>query len=43
MDLFADALGFRRVLMRDLDNDFHSFDPPIDSAVVSTLNLELSW
>ena len=41
-DLYVDASGFDRVLMEALDNEFVKFDHPLDSAVVTTVDLSLS-
>lgn len=41
-ELFVDASGFKRVLMRELDNPFLEFDLPVDSAVVATVDIPLS-
>lgn len=41
-DLFVDATGFKRLLMRNLENEFIKFDFPLDSAVVAKTELALS-
>jgi tryptophan halogenase len=41
-DLYVDASGFERILMSELDNDFVEFDLPVDSAVVTTVDIPLS-
>lgn len=41
-DLYVDASGFKRLLMNELDNKFLPFDLPVDSAVVTTTDLDLS-
>ncbi|MFB6300985.1 MAG: tryptophan 7-halogenase [Halobacteriales archaeon] len=41
-DLYVDASGFRRLLMRELDNNFIEFDLPVDSAVVTTIDIPFS-
>ena len=41
-DLYVDATGFARVLMNELDNEFLSFDLPVDSAHVTTTDISLS-
>ena len=40
-DLYLDATGFERLLMRNLDNAFDSFDFTLDSALVAKADLEL--
>lgn len=39
-DLYVDASGFKRLLMSELDNTFLPFDLPVDSAVVTTVDIE---
>jgi len=41
-DLYVDASGFRRVLVSELDNSLVEFDLPVDSAVVTTVDIPLS-
>ena len=41
-DLYVDASGFDRVLAGRLENEFVEFDYPLDSAVVTTVDLSLS-
>ena len=41
-DLYLDATGFERLLMRNLDNEFAEFDVPLDSALVAKADLPLS-
>jgi tryptophan halogenase len=41
-DLYLDATGFERLLMGRLDNEFDSFDFPLDSALVAKADLPLS-
>jgi tryptophan halogenase len=41
-DLYLDATGFERLLMRNLDNEFEAFDFPLDSALVAKADLPLS-
>lgn len=41
-DLYVDASGFKRLLMRELDNEFREFDLPADSAIVTTTDISLS-
>ena len=41
-DLYVDASGFDRILMSQLDNPFMPFDLPLDSAVVTTVDISLS-
>lgn len=41
-DLYVDATGFERLLMRTLDNAFVEFDFPLDSAVVAKTEVSLS-
>lgn len=41
-DLYVDASGFSRVLMRELDNGFVEWDLPVDSAVRNEVDIELS-
>jgi tryptophan halogenase len=41
-DLYLDATGFERLLMRNLDNEFDAFDFPLDSALVAKADLDLS-
>ncbi|MEF8789510.1 MAG: tryptophan 7-halogenase [Haloarculaceae archaeon] len=41
-DLYVDASGFRRSLMSELDNPLVEFDLPVDSAVVTTVDIPLS-
>ncbi|PSQ10663.1 tryptophan halogenase [Halobacteriales archaeon QS_5_70_15] len=41
-DLYLDATGFERLLMRNLDNPFESFDLPLDAALVAKADLDLS-
>ncbi|MFC7081358.1 tryptophan 7-halogenase [Halorussus caseinilyticus] len=41
-DLYVDATGFKRLLMRNLDNEYNHFDLPIDAAVVAQTDLPLS-
>lgn len=41
-DLYVDASGFQRVLMEALENPLVEFDLPVDSAVVSTVDISPS-
>lgn len=41
-DLFVDATGFKRFLMRNLENEFVQFGFPLNSAVVAKTEVELS-
>ncbi|MEF8801291.1 MAG: FAD-dependent oxidoreductase [Halolamina sp.] len=41
-DLYVDASGFERVLMGELDNEFVEFDLPVDSAVVTNVDIPFS-
>jgi tryptophan halogenase len=41
-DLYVDASGFRRVLVDELDNPLVEYDLPVDSAVVTTVDVPLS-
>jgi tryptophan halogenase len=41
-DLYVDASGFSRALAGELDNEFVSFDLPVDSAVVTNVDIPLS-
>jgi tryptophan halogenase len=41
-DLYVDASGFKRLLMSELDAGFREFDLPVDSAVVTTTDLDMS-
>jgi len=41
-DLYVDASGFKRMLVGELDNEFVEFDLPVDSAVVTTVDIPLS-
>ena len=41
-DLYLDATGFERLLMGTLDDEFQSFDFPLDSALVAKADLPLS-
>lgn len=41
-DLYLDATGFKRLLMSNLENNFKSFDLPLNSAVVAKTDVDLS-
>jgi len=41
-DLYLDATGFERLLMRNLDNEFEAFDLPLDAALVAKADRPLS-
>lgn len=41
-DLYVDATGFNRLLMRELENSFKSLDLPVDSAIVTDTDISLS-
>lgn len=41
-DLYIDATGFTRLLMHHLQNEFHAFDFPLDSAYVTQTDIALS-
>jgi tryptophan halogenase len=41
-DLYIDASGFQRILMKELDNPLLKFDLPVDSAVVATPDISYS-
>lgn len=41
-DLYLDATGFERLLMRNLDNEYHEFDFPLDAALVAKVDVPLS-
>jgi tryptophan halogenase len=41
-DLYLDATGFERLLVRNLDNEFDAFDFPLDAALVAKADLDLS-
>ena len=41
-DLYVDATGFQRSLVSELDRQFREFEYPLDSAVVSKLDLSLA-
>ena len=41
-DLYLDATGFERLLMRRLDNGYEAFDFPLDSALVAKADVDLS-
>lgn len=41
-DLYVDASGFKRLLMGELSGGFVAFDLPVDSAVATTTDLDLS-
>jgi len=41
-DLYVDATGFSRLLMENLNNSFVKFDIPLDSALVTKVNREIS-
>ncbi|WP_276256588.1 FAD-dependent oxidoreductase [Halomontanus rarus] len=41
-DLYVDATGFKRLLMNELDNEFREYDLPVDSAVVTQTDIDLS-
>lgn len=40
-DLFVDATGFSRVLMRELNASLQEFDLPVDSALVTTTDISM--
>lgn len=41
-DLYLDATGFERLLMRELDNEYTEFDFPLDAALVAKVDVPLS-
>lgn len=41
-DLYIDASGFNRILLNELNPDFHSFNYPLDSSLVAKVDIELS-
>lgn len=40
-DLYVDSTGFRRELFSSLDTSYRSFDIPLDSAVKSSVNIDM--